>query len=374
MYFAHRNLNLQFLFPWLAGQGSFAYRGGKLTNPARFPLPARFILFVVLMLLLPAIVQADWFKQQAKIMGTEITVEFWDEDTAHAKRCAQSVFTEMHRIDALMSPYKPESELSRINQQAAKQPVKVSEEMFNLLHKSIQVAELSRGAFDITFSSVGYLYDYRQGSKPSEQQIQDSLEAIDYHHIQLDKNKRSVRFARSGVRIDLGGIAKGHAVDNGIAILKQCGIKGGLVSAGGDSRILGDRGDRPWMMGIRHPRKKQGVAVVLPLSDTAISTSGDYERYFIENGERYHHIISPRTGKSVNSSWSATVIGPDTTTSDALSTTLFVLGPKQGMQLVESLPGIDAVIIDAQGQMHYSSGLLAPEAQPDKVGQPKPIM
>jgi len=329
------------------------------------------ILFVlpVFAMLLPVTAQAEWFKQQEDIMGTEITVEFWDDDNAHARQCAQRVFTEMHRIDALMSPYKPDSELSRINQQASEQAVIVSEEMFNLLKKSVQVADLSDGAFDITFSSVGYMYDYRQGFKPTEKQIQGSLDAINYKHIQLDEKNRSVRFARSGVRIDLGGIAKGYAVDNGITILQKCGIKGGLVSAGGDSRILGDRGDRPWMMGVRHPRKKQDVAVVLPLSDSAISTSGDYERFFIENGERYHHIISPKTGKSVGSSWSATVIGPDATTTDALSTTLFVLGPKQGMELVESLPGIDAVIIDAQGKMHYSSGLMPPEVMPGKIGQ-----
>jgi thiamine biosynthesis lipoprotein len=365
---SHRNLIKQFLFPWLAAQGEFSYRDGTFTIFARFPMLAFLVLPLLSLLMLPVAAQADWFKQQQDIMGTEITVELWDEDNAHARQCAQQVFTEMRRIDALMSPYKPESELSRINQQAAKQAVKISEEMFNLLQKSIQVSELSHGAFDITFSSVGYLYDYRRGLKPSEQQIQQSLGAINFHHVQLDEKKRSVHFARSGVRIDLGGIAKGYAVDNGIAILQRCGIKGGLVSAGGDSRILGNRGDRPWMMGIRHPRKKQGVAVVLPLSDTAISTSGDYERFFIENGERYHHIISPKTGKSVSSSWSATVIGPDATTTDALSTTVFVLGPEKGLQLIESLAGIDAVIIDAQGQMHYSSGLMPPTTEPAPAG------
>ena len=361
MWSLHRNLIRQLSFPRLAGRREFSYCGKSPTIPAGLLMHYLFSLPVLAILIFPVKAQADWFKQQENIMGTEITVEFWDQDIAHARQCAQKIFSEMRRIDALMSPYRPDSELSLINRQAAKQSVIVSEEMFNLLQKSIQVAELSDGAFDITFSSVGHLYDYRQRVKPSKQQIQNSLATINYQHILLDKNKRSVHFTRSGVRIDLGGIAKGHAVDNGITILKKCGIKGGLVSAGGDSRILGDRGDRPWMMGLRHPRKEHGVAVVLPLSDTAISTSGDYERYFIENGERYHHIISPKTGKSVTSSWSATVIGPDATTSDALSTTIFVLGPKQGMELVENLPGIDAVIIDANGQMHYSSGLMAPE-------------
>lgn len=368
MWSLHGNLIRQLLFPWLAGQGKFSYCGGTSTITTRFVMHILFVLPVFAMLF-PVTAQAEWFKQQEDIMGTEITVEFWDEDNVHASQCAKRVFTEMHRIDALMSPYKQDSELSRINRQANEQAVIVSEEMFKLLQKSAQVADLSDGAFDITFSSVGHMYDYRQGIKPTEKQIQGSLDAINYRHVQLDEKSRSVRFARIGIRIDLGGIAKGYAVDNGIVILQKCGIKGGLVSAGGDSRILGDRGDRPWMMGVRHPRKKQDVAVVLPLSDSAISTSGDYERFFIQNGERYHHIISPKTGKSVSSSWSATVVGPDATTTDALSTTLFVLGPKQGMELVESLPGIDAVIIDAQGQMHYSSGLMPPEVMQGKIGQ-----
>ena len=311
-------------------------------------------------LCLPAIGHADWYKDEQAIMGTRIAVEFWDEDKAHAEQCAEQVFSEMRRIDALMSPYKPNSELSRINQQAAGQAILISEEMFKLLEKSLQMSQLSNGAFDITFSSVGHLYNYREGIKPSEADIRQSINSINYRHVLLDETNQSVRFAQSGVHIDLGGIAKGYAVDNGIAILVKCGIKGGMVSAGGDSRILGDRGNRPWMMGVRHPRKKDAVAVMLPLSNTAISTSGDYERFFIEDGKRYHHIISPSTGKSVSTTWSATVIGPDATTTDALSTTLFVLGPEKGLQLVESLAGIDAVIIDAQGQMHYSSGLMPP--------------
>lgn len=305
-------------------------------------------------------------------MGTQIAVEFWDEDLQHAAQCAEQVFSEMRRIDALMSPYKPDSELSRINQRAADEVVPISGEMFRLLQKSLHMSELSNGAFDITFSSVGYLYDYRKGIKPSEEDIQQSLPRINYRHVMLDETNRSVRFARRGVRIDLGGIAKGHAVDNGIAILERCGIKGGLVSAGGDSRILGDRGNRPWMMGIRHPRQQGAVAVMLPLSNTAISTSGDYERFFIEDGERYHHIISPRTGKSVSSTWSASVIGPDATTTDALSTTLFVLGHEEGLRLIESLDGIDAVIIDAEGQMHYSSGLMPPAPEPVQAGSDRP--
>lgn len=362
---AHRNLNRRSLLSRLANPEEYPFIGGKTAVPAGY---RKFVylfksIVILIMLSLPVVGSADWYKQEEAIMGTRVAVEFWDEDKTHAVQCAEQVFSEMRRIDALMSPYKPNSELSRINQQAGGAAIQVSDELFSLLKKSLQMSQLSNGAFDITFSSVGHLYNYRQGIKPSEKEIQQSLASINYRHVLLDETNRSVRLARPGVRIDLGGIAKGYAVDNGIAILVACGIKGGLVSAGGDSRILGDRGDRPWMMGVRHPRKKDAVAVMLPLSNTAISTSGDYERFFTEDGKRYHHIISPKTGKSVASTWSATVIGSDATTTDALSTTLFVLGADKGLQLIESIAGVDAVIIDAHGQMHYSTGLMPPATE-----------
>ncbi|TNF38630.1 MAG: FAD:protein FMN transferase, partial [Gammaproteobacteria bacterium] len=178
---------------------------------------------------------------------------------------------------------------------------------------------------------------------------------------ELNDRDKSIRFARQGVKIDLGGIAKGYAVDNGIDILKRCGIRNGMVSAGGDSRILGDRNGWPWMLGVRHPRQKDQVVVKLPLNDAAVSTSGDYERFFIEDGVRYHHIIQPKTGQSVSGTWSATVIGDKAVMTDALSTALFVMNLQDALALVEKLKNIDAIIIDDKGVMHYSSGLMPPD-------------
>jgi len=305
--------------------------------------------------------QAEWFKESEGIMGTPINVELWSHSEELAKTCTAKVMQEMRRIDTLMSPYKPESELTTINAKASQQAVKIGTELFSLIERSNKLSELSNGAFDITFASIGYQYDYRKSQKPSDQQIQTQLDRINYRHIILDKKASTVRFAKQGVRIDLGGIAKGYAVDNGIRILQDCGIKQALISAGGDSRIMGDRKGRPWMTGIRDPRKKDKSVVVIPLSDTAISTSGDYERYFIKDGVRHHHILSPKTGKSVSTTRSVTVLGPDAVTTDGLSTTLFVLGAVKGLALAERLEGIDAVIIDATGRIHYSSGLMPPQ-------------
>jgi thiamine biosynthesis lipoprotein len=256
-----------------------------------------------------------------------------------------------------MSPFKPESELSRINREAAQKPVPISREMYDLISRSIEFSQLSGGAFDITFSSVGYLYDYRKHIKPTDEEIAKALPGINYRHLQLDPQRRTIHFARAGVRIDLGGIAKGYAVDNGIAILKRRGITNAIITAGGDSRLLGDRRGRPWSVGIRDPRRRGETAAVLPLENVAISTSGDYERYFEEDGVRYHHIINPRTGKSASGVHSVTIIGPDGVTTEGLTKSVFVMGVERGLKLVESRPGIDAVIIDAAGLMHLSRGL-----------------
>jgi thiamine biosynthesis lipoprotein len=157
--------------------------------------------------------------------------------------------------------------------------------------------------------------------------------------------------------VDLGGIAKGHAVDRCIAILVQAGITDASVAAGGDSRIVGDRNGHPWTVGIRHPRRENEMSAVLPLVDTAISTSGDYERFFERDGIRYHHILDPQTGRSAAGAWSVTILGPDATTTDALSTSVFVLGVERGLSLIDRLPGVDAIVIDPQGQLRYSEGL-----------------
>ncbi len=304
---------------------------------------------------------ADWFKNKQAIMGTEIRLEFWFDEPTQADIIIKAVMAEMRRIDALMSPFKENSELSTLNRLGATQKVKLSEELFNLIKKSITISELTNGAFDVTFASIGNLYDYRHNKKPTQQQIQNNLSKINYKHLILTEQDHSIKFAKIGVMIDLGGIAKGHAVDNSIEILKSHGIRYGLVSAGGDTRIIGDHRGRPWITGIRDPRVKGKSAILIPLSNIAISTSGDYERYFIEDGVRYHHIISPKTGHSVKSVRSVSVIGSDSTTCDALSTSLFVMGSQKALKLINQIDEFDAIIINSNGKLLFSSGLQNPK-------------
>src|SRR6267154_362435 len=252
--------------------------------------------------------RGGWYSREEAIMGTAVRVELWSEDGVAGESAMAAVMAEMHRIDDTMSPFKPESELSRINRDAARQAVAMSQPMYDIISRSIDFSKLSEGAFDITFASVGELYDYRRGIKPSEEELTRARAAVGYRNLMLDPLARSIRFARPGVRIDLGGFAKGLAVDNGAAILRSRGIANAIVTAGGDSHILGDRRGRPWSVGIRDPRRPGEVVALLPLQDVALSTSGDYERYFEADGVRCHHVIDPGTGKSPGGVRSVTVI------------------------------------------------------------------
>lgn len=294
-------------------------------------------------------------------MGTPVRVELWSEDRVSAEEAMAAVMAEMHRIDRAMSPYKPESELSRVNREAADRAVTVSEEMFRLLQRAQSFSELSDGAFDITYASVGHLYDYRLGTGPSDEALALGRAAVGWHHLVLDEARRSVRFARPGMRIDLGGFAKGYAVDNCIALLRCRGFAHAMVAAGGDSHVMGDRRGRPWTIAIRDPRRAGDVVAVLPLEDVSISTSGDYERYFERDGVRFHHLIDPRNGCSPSEVRSVTILAPDGLTSEGWSKTVFVLGVEKGLRLIESQQGVDAVVVDARGVLHCSSGLLSQE-------------
>ncbi len=302
-------------------------------------------------------VKAEWYIESQGIMGTNIRTEIWSTEAEKGQSAINAVMHEMERINQLMSPYIKTSELSKINRLAAQKPVRISKELYDLLTLSIELSKETYGAFDITFASVGFLFNYREKQKPSDTDVEQLLNAIDFQHIVLDDDEQTVFFKHADVKIDLGGIAKGHAVDNAIRLLADMGIEHALVTAGGDTKLLGDRRGRPWIVGIKDPRKSDKQAIVLPLENTALSTSGDYERYFEEDGQRYHHILSPKTGKSAQEVQSVSIIGERSTLNDALSTAVFVLGVQRGMDLVNKTPGYDAIIIDNTRKVHYSAEL-----------------
>jgi thiamine biosynthesis lipoprotein len=317
------------------------------------------IFSVILLLCLSTVVDARWYQHRFNVMGTQAEVELWHDNPAIAKQLIEAVEAEMNRIDQRMSPYIETSEVYKINQLNAGDKLKISNELFDLISRSIEFSKLSHGAFDITFASVGYRYDYREKIKPSDDFIEHSKTLIDYRSIHLDTKTKELSFTKNGMKIDLGGIAKGHAVDRCIDILRRHGVENAFVKAGGDSRLLGDKRGRLWTIGIQHPRNKEQILTQVPLENVAISTSGDYERFFIDNGERVHHILDPKTGKSAKKSISVSIIAPDSTTADALSTTVFILGFEQGLALINNMADVSAIIIDSNGQFHYSDDLIS---------------
>lgn len=307
---------------------------------------------------------SGWFKREKSIMGTAISVELWSDNRADGEAAMDAVMEEMHRIDRTMSPHKADSELSRINRDAGTQAVPLSSEMFHLLTRAEHFSRLSDGAFDISYAAIGRLYDYRLRTRPGAAALAQAQAAVGWRNVVLDARAQAVRFARPGMCIDLGGFAKGYAVDNAATLLHQCGIAHANICAGGDSRVMGDRRGRPWTIGIRDPRQPDAVVALLPLEDTSISTSGDYERFFDEaDGTRFHHLIDPATGESPKGVSSVTILGEDGLTTEAFSKCVFVLGVDKGLQLIEAQHNVDAVVVDAAGSLHYSSGLLAPGQQ-----------
>ena len=294
------------------------------------------------------------------MLGTEVSVRLWHDDPGKGRALVEQVFREAQRIDLMMSTYIEDSRISEINRDAADHPVVAGDELFRLIQRSLDISVLTHGAFDISYESVGQHYDFRARQRPDEDTVSENLELIDHTLIHLNQANGTVSFGAQGVRINLGGIAKGYLVERGVDLLRVAGVQHAVVTAGGDSRLLGDRRGQPWMVGIRDPRVDGEVAMTLPLQDEAISTSGDYERFFDEDGVRYHHIISPSTGNPASGVHSATVFGPDAVITDALSTSVFIMGVDLGLTLIATLPDYESVVIDDQGQIFFSDGLMQP--------------
>lgn len=311
----------------------------------------------LLLLVAAAPLRAEWYSDTQEKMGTRVEIQLWADSETAARPLLAAGMAEFDRVEAWMSTYREDSEISGVNRLAGREPVRVSAELFGIVQKALELSVLSDGAFDVTFDSVGRLYDFRTGVRPDAGSIRENLPDINFRHVILDPEASTIRFTKEGTRINLGGIGKGYACDRVIDLLRKAGVSNALANAGGDTRLLGDRRGKPWMVGIRDPDDGERWVTRLALDDEAISTSGDYERFFDEDGVRYHHILDPKSGSSARGVRSVTVVGPDATLTDGLSTSVFVLGPERGLALIESTPGYAAVIIDAQHNVRFSTTL-----------------
>ena len=294
-------------------------------------------------------------------MGSEVRLTASVSSEHDALRAFEKVFDEFDRLDRLLSVWHAESDVSRINGEAARAPVQVSAETFEVLRTAKQVGEWTGGKFDVTFGALSGLwkFDHDQDNRiPRRDQVRARLPDIDFRAIELNVNSGTVFLPRTGMRLHLGGIGKGYAVDRAASILRAAGINDFLIQAGGDLYASGARSDRPWRAAIRDPRGPvDRFFAAMNLRDETFSTSGDYERYFIRDGRRYHHILDPDTGEPAAGCRSVTIVARQAMLADALSTGVFVLGPQAGMALIEKLPDVEGVIVTDSNAVMVSSGL-----------------
>ncbi|MBI3752808.1 MAG: FAD:protein FMN transferase [Deltaproteobacteria bacterium] len=296
------------------------------------------------------------------LMGTVVEITLVGGDETGLTSAADAAFDEMQRLEHLLSRYRDDSDVARINRAAGKEAAVVSKETMDVIEASLKVSQYSHGAFDITMGVLGNLWHFTADDRgamtpPPQQEAAKLLPLIDYRRIIIDKKNSTVKLARPGMKIDLGGIAKGYIVGRAVDVLKRHGIKKGIVHAGGDMVVFQEPDDEPWLIGIQDPRNKDRLIGTIKAYNTAISTSGDYERFFIKDGVRYHHIMDPSTGFPANKCRGVTIVAKDSTMADALSTAIFVLGPDDGMKLIEKLPDAQGLIIDANGRITVSAGL-----------------
>jgi thiamine biosynthesis lipoprotein len=292
-------------------------------------------------------------KQSQLMMGTIIEITLQNPDPELSSRAIKQAFEEINRIESIMSLYKSDSELSRINQIAHKEQVKISQEMTELLLISQNAWQLTSGGFDPTASPIIKLWGFykNEGKVPEEREIKEKLKLVGFKNIVFDKSRREIKFLSPGIKLDSNAIAKGYAVDQAVRVLKGIGIQRALINAGGDIYALG--GKKPqehWTIGIRNPMQKDKVFASIELSNRAIVTSGNYEKFFTIDDKQYCHIIDARTGYPVQNILSVTVLAPEVALADALATGIFVLGKEKGLELLNSLENIDGVIITLDGE------------------------
>lgn len=295
-------------------------------------------------------------------MGTSFSITVTAEDSFFAMRALDAGFAEIDRIEAAISSWRPGSETSRVNLEAGRRSVRVSDDLFGLIERSLKVSALTEGAFDITFAALDpvWRFDGTMTRVPDSAAVAVSVVHVGWERIVLDPEARTVFLPDSGMRIGFGAIGKGFAADRVRGLLVGLGVEGGLVNAGGDLSTWGTEADgEPWTVAVADPAHPDEVLAWMDVSNRAVVTSGDYERYAELEGRRYAHILDPRTGWPVAGLRAVTVIGPDAERADALATALFVMGKERGLELAGRLPGFEAFFVDDRGGFAFSPGIEA---------------
>lgn len=293
-------------------------------------------------------------------MDTQVTVTVVSRSGDSAEKAIAAAFSEIEKIESLTNFYAAGSEISLINTNAGMSAMKVSPEVLEMIGKALSVSEKTDGAFDVTIGSVTKLYDFHKKISPEESILRKNLSLVNYRNVTIDRLTSTIFLKKKGMLIDAGGIAKGYAADKAVTALRKMGIMSGLVAIAGDIKAFGQKPDgKPWQIGIRNPRAENledDIMATLPLRDMAISTSGDYERFFLVSGVRYHHLLDPGTGSPARGCRSVTVIANEAAFADSFATAVFVLGPEKGIKVLDAA-GFDGLIVDSEGKMHFTAGM-----------------
>jgi thiamine biosynthesis lipoprotein len=296
------------------------------------------------------------YQEARPLMGTLVSVTV-QGDPADVRDKVDAAYREMARLSDMMNHYNPDSVVSEINRQAGQRAVKAPPELMEVLVMARRVSESTGGAFDITVGAFkGWRFNPEDPAMPSAQELGAALSLVDYRNVLLDEKNGTVLLKRPGMRIDLGGIAKLYILDAGMQVLKRLGIRQAMLNGGGDVTVTGTRDGRPWRIGIRHPRRAGELLATVELTRGWVVTSGDYERYFIRDGRRYHHILDPRTGFPAAGPQQVTLVGQDLSSLNGFSSAIMVLGAEKGRELLGRLSGAEGLIVESDGRVWLAPG------------------
>lgn len=300
------------------------------------------------------------YKRTLKLMGSRFDITVVANDSIQANKYIDTAVAEISRIEKLISSWDDNSQTSEINRNAGAKPLKVDKELFNLIERAIGISKLTDGAFDISYASMDRIWQF-DGSMtvmPSEKEIKSSVEKIGYQNIVLDKKNSTVFLKLEGMKIGFGAIGKGYAADKAKTLLISKGVPSGIINASGDMNTWGKQpNNEDWKVAITNPMNKNKVFALLPITNGAVVTSGNYEKYVNFNGKRYTHIIDPRTGYPSTGIISVTVFAPKAELADALATSVFVMGKEAGLDRINQLPKIECIIIDDKGNITKSTNI-----------------
>ena len=300
------------------------------------------------------------FKKKQSLLGSPFEITVVAKDSVQGNLFSDLAIAEVKRIENLISDWIPTSQISKVNHNAGISPIKVDKEVYDLVDRATKISKLTSGAFDISYASMDRIWKFDGSMKemPTPEEIRKSVEKVGYQNIILNPNETTIFLKNKGMKLGLGGIGQGYIADKIKVLLQEKGCKSGLVNVSGDINTWGKQPDgQSWTVGIVNPMNKNKVFATFPLDDSAVETSGSYEKYVTFNGKRYSHIIDPRTGYPATGIVSVSVFAKQTEIADALATGIFVLGVEVGLDLVNQLKGIGCIIVDDKGGIHVSKNI-----------------